>query len=228
MGSINRGFARVAPVALLAVFVGCGGDTTGSGTPGPAAGSVGLSFSVPQGLAFDQLAETVGGHTLELSQVQMVVSRIRLRLLEQTEPGCAGPNEQHPCTDFKAGPVLVDLPKDVLNADTTYVPAGSYRFILINVFPPAGDDATVTAFRTANGWPATASMRVKGTYDGQAFDQYLNVNGEVYNKLDPPFVVTGDSKGSFNVTIAVDPHGWFRTKEGALIDPRSLDELLPD
>ena len=75
-------------------------------------------------------------------------------------------------------------------------------FILINVFPPSGDDAEATAFRAANAWPATASMRVKGTYDGQAFDVYLPVNGEVYNKLDPPFVVTADSKGSFNITIA--------------------------
>jgi hypothetical protein len=63
---------------------------------------------------------------------------------------------------------------------------------------------------------------VKGTYDGQAFDVYLPVNGEVYNTLNPPFVVTADSKGTFNVTVAVDPHGWFKTKEGALIDPRSL------
>jgi hypothetical protein len=224
MGRTNRGIALAAPLALVAVFVGCQGDTTGSGTPAPGAGSVGLSFSVAPGAAFDRLAETTGGHTLELSQVQMVVSRIRLRLSEQTEPGCAGPNEQHPCTDFKAGPVLVDLPVHggLVTPVAADVPAGSYRFILINVFPPAGDDAAATAFRAANAWPAASSMRVKGTYDGQAFDVYLPVNGEVYNKLDPPFVVTADSKGTFNVTIAVDPHGWFRTKEGALIDPRSL------
>jgi hypothetical protein len=224
MGRTNRGIALAAPLALVAVFVGCQGDTTGSGTPASGAGSVGLSFSVAPAAAFDRLAETTGGHTLELSQVQMVVSRIRLRLSEQTEPGCAGPNEQHPCTDFKAGPVLVDLPVHggLVTPVAADIPPGSYRFILINVFPPAGDDAAATAFRAANAWPAASSMRVKGTYDGQAFDVYLPVNGEVYNKLDPPFVVTADSKGTFNVTIAVDPHGWFRTKEGALIDPRSL------
>jgi len=224
MGRINRGFALVAPLALAAVFVACQGDTTGTHTPDPGAGGVGLSFSVAQGLAFDRRAEVAGGHALELSQVQMVVSRIRLRRAEETESGCAGPNEQHPCTDFKAGPVLVDLPVHggLVTPVVADVPAGSYRFILINVFPPAGDDAAATAFRAANSWPATAAMRVKGTYDGQAFDVYLNVNGEVYNKLDPPFVVTGDSHGSFNITIAVDPHAWFRTHEGALIDPRSL------
>jgi hypothetical protein len=224
MSRITRGIGLAAPLALAALIVGCQGDSTGSGTPDPSAGAVGLSFSVPQAVAFDRVAETTGGHTLELSQVQMVVSRIRLRLLEQTEPGCAGPNEQHPCTEFKAGPVLVDLPVHggLVTPVTADVPPGSYRFILINVFPPSGDDAAATAFRTANAWPANASMRVKGTYDGQAFDVYLPVNGEVYNTLDPPFVVTADSKGTFNVTVAVDPHGWFKTKEGALIDPRSL------
>jgi hypothetical protein len=34
--------------------------------------------------------------------------------------------------------------------------------------------------------------------------------------------VTGDAKGTFNITIGVDPHSWFRTTEGALIDPRAL------
>lgn len=224
MGTITRGLGAAAPLALAVAFVACQGDTTGSGTPDATAGPVGLSFSVPAGPAFDRRTETAAGHTLELSQVQMVVSRIRLRLADQTEPGCAGPNEQHPCTEFKAGPVLVDLPVHggLITPVVAELPAGSYRFILINIFPPAGDDAANTAFRTANAWPATASMRVKGTYDGNAFDLYLNVNGEVYNKLDPPFTVTADSKSTFNVTIAVDPQSWFRTKEGTLVDPRAL------
>jgi hypothetical protein len=224
MKMLKRGIALAAPLAL-AGMLGCQGDSTGAPAgPDPAAGGVGLSFSVPQGVAFNRLAEAAGGHSLELSQVQMVVSRIRLRLADQTEPGCAGPNEQHPCIDFKAGPVLVELPVHggLVTPIASDLPPGSYRFILINVFPPAGDDATATAFRAANAWPATASMRVKGTYDGQAFDTYLPVNGEVYNPLNPPFTVTGDSNASFNITIGVDPHGWFKTPAGALIDPRSL------
>lgn len=224
MSRVYRGIS-LTPLALAAALAACQGDTTGGGATEPAVSGVGLSFAVAQGAAFNRLADTgPGGHTLELSQVQMVVSRVRMRLSGQTEPGCAGPNEQHPCIEFKAGPVLVDLPVHggLVTPVMADVPAGSYRFILINVFPPSGDGADAVAFRAANNWPATASMRVKGTYDGQAFDVYLPVNGEVYNTLDPPFVVTSDRKDALNVTIAVEPHGWFKTKEGALIDPRSL------
>jgi hypothetical protein len=216
--------AWTAPLAVMAAA--CQGDATGSGSKTTTQNGVGLSFAVSQAAKFDRLMDTgPGGHTLELSQVQMVVARIRMRQSDQTEPGCAGPNEQHPCNDFSLGFSLVDLPIHggiVTPVVSKIIPPGSYRFVLVNIFPPAGDDSAAAAFRAANGWPAEAGMRVKGTYDGNAFDVYLPVKAEIYNKLDPPFVVTADKTDPLNVTIAVDPHTWFKTGDGTLLAPGAL------
>jgi hypothetical protein len=218
--------AWAAPLVAVAAAAACSGDATGGTTSPTPRDGVGLSFAVPQTAKFDRVADTgPGGHTLDLSEVQMVVARIRMRLSDQTEPGCAGPNEQHPCLDFSSGPSLVDLPIHgglVTPVISKTIPPGSYRFILVNILPPSGDDSTSKAFRAANNWPKLAGMRVKGTYDGQAFDIFLNVNAEIYNKLDPPFVVTADKTQPLNVTIAIDPHAWFKTGDGTLIDPRAL------
>lgn len=222
MRTITTGLGLAGPLAAAVLFAACQGDSTGSSGQAP---GVGLSFAVAAAPAGNKMLDAgPGGHTLDLSQVQLVVGRIRLRRSSEAEPGCAGPNEQHPCTEFKAGPVLVDLPVHggIVTPITSDIPPGSYRFLLINIFPPAGDDSAFVAFRAAHNWPALGGMRVKGTYDGQAFDLFLNVKAEIYNQLDPPFVVTADSKGPLNVTIAVDPHAWFKTGDGTLIDPRAL------
>lgn len=223
MRRIRSAMCLAAPAAAV-LLAACQGDSTGSGGTAAPDG-VGLSFAVAQPPTGSRMLDAgPGGHTLELAQVQMVVARIRMRQAGQAEPGCAGPAEQHPCIDFKAGPVLVDLPVHggLVTPVTSDIPAGSYQFLLLNVFPPADDDSVATAFRAANNWPRLAGMRVKGTYDGQAFDIFLNVKAEIFNKLDPPFVVTAEKKGPLNVTIAVDPHAWFRTADGALVDPRAL------
>jgi hypothetical protein len=210
--------------AMAALAGACQGDTTGSsGTPTP--DGVGLSFTVAAAPSADRRAEAAPAtHTLSLTGLQLVLGRIRMRRAEETEPGCAGPSEQHPCTDFRAGPFLVDLPVSggLVTPITADVPPGSYRFILLNIFPPAGDDSAATAFRAANNWPRAAGMRVRGSYDGLPFDIFLNVHAEIYDKLDPPFVVTDGHNGPLNITVAVDPGAWFRTADGTLVDPRVL------
>lgn len=231
MRRTTRSLIAVTPI--VAIVAACSGDTGSTPTtrlPDP----VGLSFSVTQpGASADRLFDTgPGGHTLDLQQIQLVLARIRMRKVGEPEPGCAGPNETHPCTELKAGPVLVDLPVHggLVTPISTDIPAGSYDRLLLNIFAPSGDDEASVAFRAANNWPKLAGMRVKGTYDGQAFDLFLNVNAEIFTRLDPVFVVTADKSSALNATVQVDPHTWFKQAGGTLIDPRALtaDKSLLD
>jgi hypothetical protein len=63
-------------------------------------------------------------------------------------------------------------------------------------------------------------VRLRGTYDGQAFDVTVPVQRELELRLSPPLVV--DGTGSPNVTVKIDFSSWLRAN-GAVIDPRSLN-----
>lgn len=62
-------------------------------------------------------------------------------------------------------------------------------------------------------------VRLRGTYDGQAFDMTVPVNRELELRLSPPLVVDGTTET--NVTVKLDIASWLRVN-GAVIDPRSL------
>ena len=66
------------------------------------------------------------------------------------------------------------------------------------------------------------SVRLRGTYDGQAFDVTVPVNTEMDVRFDPPLEVDDDTD-RLNVTFAIDPYMWLRRADGALLDPRLLE-----
>jgi hypothetical protein len=63
------------------------------------------------------------------------------------------------------------------------------------------------------------AVRLRGTFDGQAFDVTVPVRTELDVRFDPPLEIADDTD-QLNVTFAIDPYMWLRRADGALVDPR--------
>ena len=200
-------------LAALTLSSGCGDDTG----PGPTA-EFSLSFTaVPAGTAsaaaVTAASITDGTHTLELTQVEATFSEIELEAGvddddgedgDEAEDGVGGDDDddENEGGEFETGPVTVDLPIDggVVTPFTGPIPVGTYRQMGLEI----------------------ARVRVRGTYDGQPFDETIAAEAEAEKTLDPPFVVSSDADRP-NVTIALHPYDWFREADGSLADPRATN-----
>ncbi len=222
------------PIArhLVPCLLGAALATACSEGSGPtSAAQASLSFTAGTGakaaaMSLSAAPVSVGGKTLVLSQVQVVLSEVELKAAEHTGT-CAG--EGGGCEEFEAGPTLIDLPVDggVTTAVSTSVAAGTYSEAELKVDVPDEDNAATVAFLAAHpAWPASASIHVVGTFDAndglgpQPFDRYLAGEAELELEFNPP--VTVESAGAFNVTVAIDPSRWFLAGDGSLIDPAAL------
>ena len=160
---------------------------------GPADSStVSLSFSVPTpGLRMVQASvarvQDNAGNTLDIQSAQIVLSKIELERSDGPED-CDSSGRGNPCNEFEAGPVLVNL--SVAGGLTTLlsdpIPAGTYDELEVEIERPDEDDAATRAFRIANPtFPSTASVRVVGTFNGQPFDVFIDVEAEMELRLEP-------------------------------------------
>jgi len=206
----------------------------------PAAGNDGDGLSVAQ----DSGGEVVDPASIQFELVQIVLDKIRLARADEEEDGEAGVACAHGgdhCgrfglfrrhRGFTTGPVLIDLPLDgsEVTPFADSIPEGVYDGLFLEVHRPVGHDSATRAFREANpGWPASASIRVKGTYDAgdgngpQPFDIFLRVTALLRQPLDPPLVIEPDTDPStVGITVTVDVNRWFRGPGGKVIDPRAL------
>jgi hypothetical protein len=121
--------------------------------------------------------------------------------------------------EVRVGPCLIDLSGDKLTSGSNSlvpvcsgdVPAGTYDELEVAIGPVAPADAGgVAGLADLNG----KSVIVDGTFDGTAFSFQSEL--AVSHKSESPLTV-GGSSGS-NVTITVDPTGWFKGSAGVL-DP---------
>jgi hypothetical protein len=105
------------------------------------------------------------------------------------------------------GPVLVELPLNggIITPVTASLPQGRY------------DEIELVVRR----------VRVRGLFDGQAFDVDVPVDATVEREFRPPLVIDSDDD-RVNVTVAARVAEWFRNRNGALVDPRrvSSDPVL--
>jgi hypothetical protein len=169
----------------------------------------------------------IGSDTLVYTSVEIVLREIELKRVET--PDCAPDGgDDDPCEEFEAGPVLVSLPLTP-GAEQTFaldtVPAASYNEIKLEVHKPDDGDPEDQAFLAAHPDFAGISIRVRGTFNGQAFEYTTSLDVEQQLALTPPLVVTDGA--STNITIFVDVSGWF-VKDGALMDPASPDRSAVD
>jgi hypothetical protein len=216
---------RVIGIAFVLAAIGC----TGTNTPDVAA-AVQVSFATQAapapaaaetGLAGDTLV--TGSDTLVLTSVEVVLRQIELKTSATTdcENGTGGQ-----CEEFEFGPVLVHLPltpgaQQAFALDS--VPGGTYDQLEFEVHKPDDGDPQDQAFLSANPDFANVSIRVRGTYNGQAFEFTTELDVEQELTLSPALTVAQGS--SLNVTIFVDVSTWFLVN-GVVVDPTTANRSI--
>lgn len=218
--------ALLVGVATVALLNGCDGDPTGPGSSGSP--TVSLSVGIagagasPTALPFAQgLTLRDGmGNELVAESVDIVVREIKFERLET--PGCDSTLGDDDCEEFEVGPFLVDLPLDgsVTRMIEAPVEPGIYDEIEFKLHKPDDDTPADLEFINRNPAFADISVRVSGTYNGEAFTFTSDLNAVQELQLGSPLQVTQGS-GPINVTLTVDFSNWFQTPARVLLDPRT-------
>jgi hypothetical protein len=214
-----RRIAWLVVVATLSVSLSACSDSTAAGaaplsvsfsaaTPGSSSQSLGALASA------GDIVMTIGGHTLDLQQVQLAVDRVKLDGIRGAN--CRDDDDEFDddedfdneddeddadaCEEVRIGPTTVDLPLagGVVTLDQTAVPEGTIRKVEIRI----------------------SQVRMRGLFDGQAFDALIPVRLEREIRFSPPLVVTAGSPAEITVNLAVAT--WLINNNGALIDPRTV------
>ncbi len=234
----------ISALALLLALGACGDD------PSAPEGTVPLRLSVAVGAAAPVAATPAaplgmsevfddGIHELVLDRVAIVLSEIEL---EGSVEGCpVGPDDDDDgfddddCEEFETGPVLVELPLDgsVDRMLEVFVAPGTYDELEFEIDTPDGDDVREESFLSEHPDFEGVSVRVEGTWDGDAFVFVQDVDAEQEIDLVQPIVVAeGDEVR--NLTLRLDISGWFVDGNGLLIDPSTAladgpnEELVED
>lgn len=165
----------------------------------------------------------VDADTLVLTNVEIVLREVELRRLEVAD--CDSELEDDGCERFETGPVLVSLPLDatVERVFALDIPPGTYTEIEFDIHKVSDDDAEDAAFRQQHPEFIDKSIRVQGTFNGEAFVFESDLNVEQELALNPALVVD-EATSSTNVTIFIDIDSWFRDLDGGLIDPATANK----
>jgi hypothetical protein len=195
-------------VALLALPAGC--DTLGLDEE-----PFSLSFAIPSHQSFNGQSLSLvtdsivfGGHRLNLETVDITLDEITL---ERAELSMGGDSDGDSDTDSDSdGPSNHKLRR---SGTTIALPMQGGVITPINETLPTGFYEEIEL--------DFQSVRLRGTYDGEAFDVTVPVRTELDIRFDPPLEIGGEAD-RLNVTIAIDPFMWLRRADGALIDPRTF------
>lgn len=205
----------------LAACQGVGGPTTAS--------SVQVSFAtrptgVPLASQTGMVSDTqmVGGNTLIITKVEIVLREIELRRVEATTCA-AGGEDDDACEEFAIGPVLVDLPLDpgaeqVFQAE---VPEGTYSRVDFEIHKPDDGDPADQTFIQQHPDFEKISIRVTGTFNDTAFVHTTELDVEQELTLQPNLVVAEGV--STNLTIFVDISAWYLVG-GVLVNPATANK----
>jgi hypothetical protein len=213
---------RLIGIALVLAASGC--NTTS--TP-VVAGAVQVSFAtqatpavVASRTAMTGDTMVTGSDTLVLTSAEVVLRQIELKTAQTTDCGSATGDR---CAEVELGPVLVSLPLTP-GAEQRFaldsVPNGTYGRLEFEVHKPDDGDPQDQAFIAANRTFAQISLRVKGTFNGQAFEFTTALDVEQELTLSPELTVAEGS--SVNVTIFVDVSTWFLVN-GAVVNPTTAN-----
>ncbi len=170
--------------------------------------------------------QVTGTDTLIITSAQMVLREIELKAVET--PACDVEPEPDGCEEVEVGPELVDLP---LTPGATQkfdvdIPPGMYSRIDLEVHKVESGDPLDNAFIALHPEFDGLSIRVIGTFNGQAYVYETDLN--VKQELDLVPALTVSEGVDVNVTVRVDVGTWFRTAGGDLIDPASGNKGEPN
>jgi len=218
LGRLSRRAAVAASLAALVLASACSDSTSANRSASQLAFTSGLTSASAL-----IIPVTTGGHTLDLTQATLTISRVELKpsksnLCESDVEGgddnlapAAGAggaslsddkhdDDNDECPDMKVGPVSVDLPLSggIATLPANAIPAGTFREIELKI----------------------AFVRLVGTFDGKTFDVTVPVNTRGEFEFSTPLLVADGTPTS--VTIDVPVGGWFINSSGALIDPSTI------
>jgi hypothetical protein len=197
-------------IAALPVLVAIGACDSIGADDSP---RVSVSFAVPHttsgsNASFVAAADpiTVNGHVLDLQTADVTFSRIKLDRKNSSSSTVAdGDSDSEDDSDeeeeIRFGTTTVTLPLQggIITPINVPIPAGDYESIELKI----------------------SSLRLRGTFDGQAFDVVLPLNVELEQRFSPLFHVDSDAD-QLNITVLIDSSLWLRNSDGTLIDPRVL------
>lgn len=167
-----------------------------------------------QGLTQQQLTL---GNGISIDRVRMVVRSVKFDLTEEDDTASTS-DDSH---EVRSSPFLIDLSGaeldgGVADAITADVPAGTYEEAEIVIQRLEDAQASLPGFEELVA--ADASIIIEGTIDGAAF-RFVSRDG-MEQEL-PGSLVIGDVQN--NVTLNVDPRGWFGGSDAARLDPRTAE-----
>lgn len=222
---VQLNFLRApAALALALVSLSACGESLGLARREPV--SLSIATVPPSDASGNALAATPAaldivagnGHVLDLQHADLTLEDVRLgrqhddndRDTDSDEGDSDGESDSDSDSDndndddhpaFNTGPLTIELPLGggVITPITRSLPVGTYDELEAEL----------------------AFLRLRGTYDGAAFDVTLAIDREIERELVPPLVVRpGD--GDANVTLSVAFIHCFRDANGTPIDPRRL------
>lgn len=227
-----RKSTMMAGTLALALLAGCA-ESTGPAGPAPGQGRVSLSIGTQQQPApvvgaRSPAADTVtlGGTTLVIDRVQLVIREIELKRVEDSvscDSTAVGSDDD--CEELEIGPLLVDLPvggapQRMLTVD---IDTGTYRRVEFEIHKP--EDATHgdSTFLQLNPGFRGVSIRVEGTFNGTPFVFTSDLDAEQKLAITPPLVVT--EAGATGLALVLDLRSWFLNPSGtAYVDPATANK----
>lgn len=224
-----NGRSRIASVLVVLALFACDDSMSPEGSA-PVTLSVAVDQSAAAGVAGFETAglaaditQNDGEHTLVLSRVAVVLREVELERLSAEDCPDGVPDDDE-CEEFEAGPFLLELPLD--GSVTTMVSVDAdpdvYDEVEFDIHKPEDDSAEDLAFLTAHPDFDGVSIRVEGTFDGEAFVFLQDLNAEQEMPLVPPLEVVAGA-GPVNLTLTIDVRSWFVDGAGSLIDPREAN-----
>lgn len=201
---------------------------------GCSAGPLGVDFSARVGARPTTAAPLVqrleAGNGITVDRVRVLVRKLRIERegehddssLDSSGEGSSGSGEDKE-VELKVGPLLVDLTGAALDGAKVVkfteltVEPGFYDEIKFKVAKISADEVGGNA-GLAEMQQSQASVIIDGKIDGQPFKFVSGL--EVEQEREIRFEV---SEGSENVTLSLDPRGWFTSSSGTRLDPRQSD-----
>lgn len=168
---------------------------------------------------------------LVITSVEVVARKIRLK---QDDGICSddegegeddGGGEDADCPSLWLDPTLLAPPlvDGTVTEFTVDLPVGRYDELKLQIHKPTGSPKDVI-FLTNNPDFAGISVRVRGTWNGEAFEYLTSITAEVEIELEEPIEVTEGVPVA--ITLQVDIQSWFAGSNGALLDPTNPSQQI--
>lgn len=206
--------------AVWVFLAGCGGDAR-------------VRFSV-RGSPATTTQAGVSRQALQAAQgIELTRARILVRELELERDGGdddssttddSGSGSDDPSTsrsELETGPFVVDLQGAALEGGVqrvvdVAVPAGTYHELEFEIHRGTSSDERESTDPAVQAMVAkNASVILEGTVDGEPFEFVTGL--EVKQEFEGTFELTAETN---NLTLSVDPSGWFTSSTGGRLDPR--------